>query len=103
MEEKKAAGLSEVLWGLISDAFKYSNEHSTTIPPSRSLLDFMVEEVDKKDLSKSDKHTVLQIAEMWGAFVGDPINRQSLKFFWLEECIDGGKTGFIYTSESLFL
>jgi predicted NAD/FAD-dependent oxidoreductase len=26
---------------------------------------------------------------MWGAFVGSPIQRQSLKFFWLEECIDG--------------
>jgi predicted NAD/FAD-dependent oxidoreductase len=26
---------------------------------------------------------------MWGAFVGSPIQTQSLRFFWLEECIDG--------------
>ncbi|KAK5150390.1 hypothetical protein LTR16_012680, partial [Cryomyces antarcticus] len=29
------------------------------------------------------------MAEMWGAFVGTSIQRQSLKFFWLEECIEG--------------
>ena len=32
---------------------------------------------------------LLQEAEAWGAFVGGPIQRQSLKFFWLEECIEG--------------
>ena len=25
----------------------------------------------------------------WGAFVGSPVQNQSLKFFWMEECIDG--------------
>lgn len=29
------------------------------------------------------------MAEMWGSFIGSPITSQSLKFFWLEECIDG--------------
>ena len=33
---------------------------------------------------------LLQMAELCGAFVGSPVYRQSLKFFWLEECIDGG-------------
>lgn len=28
---------------------------------------------------------------MWGSFVGDSIERQSLKFSFLEECIDGGE------------
>ena len=26
---------------------------------------------------------------MWGAYVGSPVERQSLKFFFLEECIEG--------------
>ena len=26
---------------------------------------------------------------MWGAFVGSPVSSQSLKYFWLEECIEG--------------
>jgi len=28
---------------------------------------------------------------MWGDFVGEPIEKQSMKYFWLEECIEGGK------------
>ena len=31
----------------------------------------------------------LGMAQMWGAYVGSPVQRQSLKFFWLEECIEG--------------
>ena len=42
------------------------------------------------DLTAQEKQQVLWMAEMWGAFVGDPIQKQSLKYFWLEECIDGG-------------
>ncbi|MCJ1402281.1 hypothetical protein MMC11_005501 [Xylographa trunciseda] len=88
MDEKKAERLSELVWGIIADAFKYSND-SSSIPPDRSLRDFFVEELEEKDLSQEDKKIVLQIAQMWGAFIGDPIERQSLKYFWLEECIDG--------------
>ena len=90
MDEKKATAFSEIVWGIISDAFRYSNDKSSSIPPNRSLKDFVTEEVEKKDLSPADRTVVLQMAEMWGAFVGDPIGRQSLKYFWLEECIDGG-------------
>ncbi|MCJ1386200.1 hypothetical protein MMC17_009326 [Xylographa soralifera] len=88
MDEKKAERLSELVWGIIADAFKYSNDASS-IPPDRSLEDFFVEKLEEKDLSQEDTKIVLQIARMWGAFIGDPIERQSLKYFWLEECIDG--------------
>lgn len=27
---------------------------------------------------------------MWGAYVGDGVELQSLKFFYLEDCIEGG-------------
>ena len=39
--------------------------------------------------TQRNRDTILRMAEMWGAFVGSPIQTQSLKFFWLEECIDG--------------
>ena len=90
MDEKKVERLSEVVWGIIADAFKYSND-SPSIPSERSLRDFFVEKLEEKELSPEDTKMVLQIAQMWGAFIGDPIERQSLKYFWLEECIDGGK------------
>lgn len=31
------------------------------------------------------------LCRLWGGFVGSPIQKQSLKFFFLEECINGGK------------
>ena len=92
MGGEKANAISELVWGTIADAFKYSNDDSSAIPSNKSLKDFFVEKLDQKDLSKTDKKLVLQMAEMWGAFVGDPWERQSLKYFWLEECIDGGKS-----------
>ncbi|MCJ1320910.1 hypothetical protein MMC15_006251 [Xylographa vitiligo] len=88
MDEKKADRLYQLVWGVIADAFKYSNDTSS-IPPDRSLWDFFVEKLEEKDLSSEDTKIVLQVAQMWGAFIGDPIERQSLKYFWLEECIDG--------------
>jgi hypothetical protein len=29
------------------------------------------------------------MADMWGAFIGGTTSQQSLKFLWLEECLDG--------------
>jgi hypothetical protein len=96
MSEKEAAENEEVVWGIIEQAMKYSNEESATIPAEKSLYNFFEEQVEKmfpsKDgdaKAKSKRDTILQMAEMWGAFVGSPIQTQSLKFFWLEECIDG--------------
>lgn len=76
------------------DAFRHSNKNSATISPDESLWDFFqVEVVRRIPESKPDFATerqfVFQLAEMWGAFIGSPITSQSLKFFWLEECIDG--------------
>ena len=90
MGQETANSLSEIVWGTIADAFKYSND-SSSIPPDKSLRDFFVEKLAEKDLPQEDKKTVLQMAQMWGAFIGDPYEQQSLKYFWLEECIDGGK------------
>ncbi|CAN8105668.1 unnamed protein product [Discula destructiva] len=85
---------STLMWNIVQAAFRYSNKHSAEIDPATSLLDFfrtkVVEVVPETepDLERT-RSTVLQMADLWGAFVGSPIERQSLKFFWLEECIDG--------------
>lgn len=73
---------------------KFSNEESASIPAEKSLYNYFEEQVAtmfpaKNDDAKKQQQTILQMAEMWGAFVGSPIQTQSLKFFWLEECIDG--------------
>lgn len=85
--------ISEVMWKFIAQAFKYSSQNTSTIDLNESLKDFfetkfLEEFPGEEDLEK--KKILMQLAEFWGAFVGSPVHRQSLKFFWLEECIDGG-------------
>lgn len=87
----KATELLDLVWEIITEAFKYSNEESSNISLERSLKDFFIDQIGKKGLSQQDQTLVLQMAEMWGAFIGDPLERQSLKYFWLEECLDGGE------------
>lgn len=96
MPEKEAAENSEIVWDIIAKAMKYSNDNSASIPASKSLYNFFEDEVEAMFPSKNGdeeaarkRETILQSAEMWGAFVGSPVQTQSLKFFWLEECIDG--------------
>jgi hypothetical protein len=94
MSDKDAAKNTEYVWTIIEQAMKLSNEKSATIPAEKSLYDYFREQVvemfPSQDVeAKKQQQTILQMAEMWGAFVGSPIQRQSLKFFWLEECIDG--------------
>ena len=94
ISEAKSEVLSELVWGTVSDAYKFSNERGSSIPACRSLMDFFEEKVKEKDLDPTTEQNVLKAAKMWGAFVGDPVERQSLRFFWLEETIDGGMCEF---------
>ena len=91
VKAETAIKYSELVWGIIADAFKYSNEHHNSIPPEKSLLDFFESEVKDKGLDEASSKLVFQMAHIWGDFVGEPIEKQSLRFFWLEECIEGGK------------
>lgn len=94
MPDKEAAENTEIVWTIIEQAMRYSSEQSATIPADCSLHSFFEEQVEKmfraaNEEAKKKQQTILQMAEMWGAFVGSPIQTQSLRFFWLEECIDG--------------
>lgn len=85
---------STLMWDIVQAAFKHSNKHSAEIDPHESLLDYfrvkVVELVPETETNwERTRHIVLQMADLWGAFIGSPIERQSLRYFWLEECIDG--------------
>lgn len=86
--------LMEEMWGIVVEAFKISAAETDVLDPEKSLFDFFQEKVSAlfSDTTDSERRRkiVLQLAEIWGAFVGSPVTTQSLKFFWLEECIDGG-------------
>ncbi|GKT44912.1 putative polyketide synthase 1 [Colletotrichum spaethianum] len=98
---------SSIMWDIVQDAFQHSNKNSVDIHPDESLWDFfqhkVVEKVpDTEEGYAKKRTTILQIAELWGAFSGSPIETQSLKFFWLEECIDGENLFCAGTYEKIF-
>ena len=86
----KAQELFEDTWGIISKAFEYSKKESEDIDPARSLFDFFKEQVPSITTDPWKQEKILQMSEEWGAFVGDTVTTQSLKFFFLESTIEGG-------------
>lgn len=96
LEAKTATRCSELVWNIIGEAFKHSNKNSDSIPPELSLMDFFMTQVKAREIDAESSKLVFQMAKMWGDFVGEPIEMQSLKYFWLEECIEGGKHIFPY-------
>lgn len=92
-DEKATAGFEEV-WNILLDAFKYSNESCPSITSGTSLKDFFKAKLAEQSLDPESQDQILLLAEMWGAFIGDSWGRQSLKWFWLEECLDGGNALF---------
>ncbi|GAP83094.1 putative flavin containing amine oxidoreductase [Rosellinia necatrix] len=85
---------SNMMWDIIGNAFTHSNKNTSTIHSSESLIDFFNRELaeripgDSPDCAKK-RNFMYQMAESWGAYVGNHVFSQSLKYFWLEECIDG--------------
>jgi phytoene dehydrogenase-like protein len=93
---KEGEAYSGIMWDIVQDAFKYSNQYSAIIDKDESLYDFFHRRVielipETEEDHEKKRKIVLQISELWGAFIGSPIERQSLKFFWLEECLEGGE------------
>lgn len=91
---KESENHSTMMWDIVQAAFKHSNRNSAEIDPKESLRDFFEAKL-RELIPETTEHwqrqrdIVLQMADLWGAFVGSPVERQSLKFFWLEECIEG--------------
>ena len=92
MNDQKVLHNFKAFWEILSDAFRQSSENYKTIKPDLSLKDYFRDRLQASALDEELQNIVLELAETWGAFVGDPIERQSLKWVWLEECLDGGKS-----------
>ena len=79
MERARAKVHSDIVWSIIDDAFNLSSKHSPSIPQNKSLMDFFEEKVKEKGLDEESQKLVLYMARIWGDFVGDSIEKQSLK------------------------
>lgn len=97
---KEGASLMEAMWNIVVHGFKHSAKNTSTIDPEASLHDFFSEKVLEFHPGPGEaelrRKVVMQMSELWGAFVGSPVTTQSLKFFWLEECLDGGESSFTF-------
>lgn len=92
LPDEKADELSTLLWTLIEEAQAHSLKNMDAIPETASLYDFFVERVKEVFPDrKEDADLLCQMSEMWGAYIGDPVQRQSLRFAWMEEVCDGGE------------
>ncbi|CZT22774.1 related to anon-37cs protein [Ramularia collo-cygni] len=88
--------LSALEWeDIIPTASRYSKESKDSIDPNTSLYDFFLHKSQNLfqdqpvEIAEQKRAKLLQMAQGWGAYIGSPIHRQSLKYFWLEECLEG--------------
>lgn len=83
------------VWEILEAANEYSTTKSDQIDCAASLYDFFEDWCSKAlragDMDQQEVELVLGMSQMWGAYVGDRIERQSLKYFYLEDCINGGR------------
>lgn len=97
LDAEEAEEYGSLLWddGLIAEAFEYSERNQKTIDPWRSVYDFFAEKAEgvftdlEEDVAKRKREMLLLSTQMWGAYVGSPVQRQSLRFFFLEETVEG--------------
>lgn len=79
------------MWTTVDKGFDYSTRCKDTIPPEMSLFDFCCQQLEQADFTAEEKAACKEFAKFWGAYVGEPVERQSMKFFCLEECIEGSE------------
>lgn len=87
----------QLVWEVLPAAQEHAKSSSETIDPSSSLYDFFKDyctrAVNADEMTGREAELVLGMSHMWGAYVGDRVERQSLKYFFLEDCINGGQYG----------
>ncbi|KAF4124289.1 NADPH-dependent 2,4-dienoyl-CoA reductase, sulfur reductase, partial [Geosmithia morbida] len=91
---EKGEAYSTIMWEIIGDAFKHAEEKSDDIGSEESLYDFFLERVvtkvpETEEDWRRKRQIVMHLSEAWSAYIGTHVTKQSLRFLWLEECIEG--------------
>lgn len=85
------------VWQILESAIEHSTNRSECIDSFTSLYSFFenwtIQACQHGEMADRERELVMGMSHMWGAYVGDRVERQSLKFFYLEDCIEGGKPG----------
>ncbi|KAI2608010.1 FAD/NAD(P)-binding domain-containing protein [Hypoxylon sp. NC1633] len=107
LPDEKTDRLSTLLWDIIEKAFESSaaardKDGGKSIPREESLYDFISKKAAEELQDEEERRTLIQMSEMWGAYVGEPVWKQSLRFAWMEECC-GGEEVFVESNYSAIL
>ena len=82
------------VWDILEEAIKHSTKCNKEIDSSVSLYTFFEDwckrAVLRGETTQQEVELILGMSHMWGAYVGDRVEQQSLKYFFLEDCIEGG-------------
>lgn len=89
-----ARGLYEEVWEILEKAMKISKDQYHSLDDTTRMADFFRQEVerryDQQEPSGGRKTLILHIVEMWGAFMGNEYENQSMKNLWLDCGLEGG-------------
>ncbi|KAL1852667.1 hypothetical protein Plec18167_007762 [Paecilomyces lecythidis] len=91
IDNGRATYISQLRRAIIRDAIEYSKKYKDRIPTSTSLLDFFVERAAQEQFpdNEQDRKLLLEMAELWGGFIGGDVSKQSLRHMWMEQCAAG--------------
>ena len=83
------------VWEILEVAIEHSRDCNENLDSSRSLYSFFEDwchrALQHGNMTEREVELVLGMSQMWGAYVGDRVELQSLKYFYLEDCIEGGR------------
>lgn len=79
------------MWEIVDEALRFSEENPDQISETMSLFEFFIKRAREifPDEPKNQR-LLLNMSQIWGAYIGHPVEKQSLKFAWMERCCVGG-------------
>ncbi|KAI1614668.1 hypothetical protein EDD36DRAFT_418494 [Exophiala viscosa] len=94
-DAKTTATLRERFWAYIDKAHEYSAQHAANIDPETSLMEFIKVTATMEIGQDPDfLRDLLNEAQRYGQFIGNPTSTQSLKFLCMED-EPGGTDAFL--------
>jgi phytoene dehydrogenase-like protein len=94
LDSDSAWHLYEEVWEILEMAMDKSRKESGSMPDSVKMIDFFRQVVETRGSRAGQPEAyetlMMQIVEMWGAFMGDECENQSLKNIWLDAGLEGG-------------
>ncbi|KAK9455447.1 hypothetical protein V1511DRAFT_500492 [Dipodascopsis uninucleata] len=87
---KESEKIESIMWHYVEKAIEYSKENVNSIEPDQSLYDYICYETDKCFNNDPNQRDIIKMAvESFGFYIGEHINKQSLKFAMLEDPVPG--------------